>query len=97
MIHPHGVLNIPSIYSRLSTNKMSPRAKGKNEIDGEIDKARILLREGGYFPCVDHGIPPDVPYENFVYFMNELRKLSDYEETRRLIPQSEGMISSISA
>ena len=61
-------------------------AKGKSEIDDEIKKARILLREGGYFPCVDHGIPPDVPYENFVYFVNELRKLSDYEETRRLIP-----------
>jgi len=64
-------------------------AKGKSEIDGEIEKARILLREGGYFPCVDHGIPPDVPYENFCYFINELRKLSDHEETRRLIPQGE--------
>lgn len=60
-------------------------AKGKNEIDGEIEKARILLKDGGYYPCVDHGIPPDVPYDNFVYFVNELRKLSDYAETRRLI------------
>ena len=60
-------------------------AKGKSEIDDEIEKTRVLLREGGYSPCVDHGIPPDVPYENFCYFINELRKLSDYEETRRLI------------
>jgi uroporphyrinogen decarboxylase len=60
-------------------------AKGKKEIDAEIVKVKSLLRHGGYFPNVDHHIPPDVPYENMVYFLNELRKLSDYEETRRFI------------
>ena len=60
-------------------------AKGKKEIDAEIVKAKSLLEHSGYFPSVDHHIPPDVPYENMVYFLNELHKLSDYEETRRFI------------
>ena len=60
-------------------------AMGKKEIDEELDKARALLKYGGYFPNADHHIPPDVPYENIVYFLNGLRKMSDYEETRRFI------------
>jgi len=60
-------------------------ARGKQEIDAELAKVKSLLEHGGYFPSVDHHIPPDVPYKNMVYFLNELRKLSDYEETRRFI------------
>ncbi|HEB33170.1 MAG TPA: hypothetical protein ENI15_20200 [Spirochaetes bacterium] len=60
-------------------------SKGKNEIDFEVERIKTLLKEGGFFPGCDHHIPPDVPYENMVYFMNEVRKLSDYEETRRTI------------
>lgn len=60
-------------------------AKGKREIDEELDKVRELLDYGGYFPNVDHHIPPDVPYENIVYMINEIRKMSAYPETRRII------------
>lgn len=60
-------------------------AKGKREIDVELDKVRTLLHSGGYFPGVDHQIPPDVPYENIVYMINEIRKMSVFPETRRLI------------
>lgn len=61
-------------------------AKGKREIDEELEKVRELLAYGGYFPGVDHQIPPDVPYENIVYMINEIRNMSDYPETRRTIP-----------
>ena len=60
-------------------------AKGKAEIDAEIEKCRVLLQYGGFFPSVDHHIPPDVPLRNMVYFLNELRKLSHYPETRHTI------------
>lgn len=60
-------------------------AKGKREIDQELEKVRELIAFGGYFPSVDHHIPPDVPYENLVYMINEIRKMSDYPETRRSI------------
>ena len=60
-------------------------AAGKNEIDKELEKVKLLLKDSGYFPGCDHHVPPDVPYENIVYFLNELRKLSDYEEAKRFI------------
>lgn len=60
-------------------------AKGKREIDSELEKVRTLLKYGGYFPSCDHHVPPDVPYQNIVYFLNELRKMSAFEETRRII------------
>jgi hypothetical protein len=61
-------------------------AKGKAEIDGEVAKIKALLKVGGYFPACDHHIPPDVPYQNIVYFLNEVRQLSAYPATRREIP-----------
>ena len=61
-------------------------AKGRREIDEELEKVRELLAYGGYFPGVDHQIPPDVPYENIVYMINEIRNMSDHPETRRTIP-----------
>ena len=60
-------------------------AKGKREIDEELEKVRELLAYGGYFPSADHNIPPNIPYENIVYMINEIRKMSDYPETRRII------------
>jgi len=47
--------------------------RGKAEIDQEVAKARALLAQGGYFPAVDHSVPPDVPLENFQYFLRALR------------------------
>ena len=60
-------------------------AKGKHEIEGELWKVRTLLRHGGYFPSCDHHVPPDVPYQNILYFLNEMRKMSAFQETRRIM------------
>ena len=60
-------------------------AEGKNAIDREVDKVKSLLAHGGCLPSVDHHVPPDVPYRNMVYFVNEVRKLSAFPETRRVI------------
>lgn len=48
--------------------------KGKGETDKEVSKARELLEQGGYFPAVDHSVPPDVPLENFRYLVTALRR-----------------------
>jgi uroporphyrinogen decarboxylase len=61
-------------------------SKGKREIDGEIEKIRVLIKDGGYLVNCDHHIPPDVPYDNIKYFFNEVYRLSASEETRRVIP-----------
>jgi uroporphyrinogen decarboxylase len=51
-------------------------AKGKTAIDQELDsKIPFMLRQGGYIPYLDHLIPPDIPWDNFVYYRNRLNKL----------------------
>ena len=50
-------------------------AKGKKEIDAEITKARKLLaRRGRYIPGQDYFPLSDVPFENYRYFMEQLRQ-----------------------
>jgi uroporphyrinogen decarboxylase len=50
--------------------------KGKDAIKTEImSKVPFLVKDGGYFPSLDHGIPPDIPLENFRYYVNLLREI----------------------
>ncbi len=50
--------------------------KGKEEIREEVmTKLPFLLEGGGYFPSVDHLVPPDVTLENFQYFINTMREV----------------------
>ena len=60
-------------------------AAGKNEIDEEVLKVKELIKDGGYFINGDHHIPPDVSYQNYVYFLNEVFKLCDHDEFKRQI------------
>lgn len=51
-------------------------ARSKREIGEEVKrKVGFLLENGGYFPAIDHGVPPDVPFENYLYYLETLRKL----------------------
>ncbi|NLF02630.1 MAG: hypothetical protein GX601_16815, partial [Anaerolineales bacterium] len=34
-----------------------------------LAKIPPLMEDGGFIPTVDHAVPPDVSYENFVYYM----------------------------
>jgi len=50
--------------------------KGKKEIDRELEsKVPFMLKKGGYIPCVDHLIPPDVSLDNFVYYRRRLNEM----------------------
>jgi len=52
-------------------------AKGKDAIKEEVmSKVPYLVETGGYFPCLDHVIPPDVPLEGFRYYINLLREIA---------------------
>lgn len=45
-------------------------AKGKKAIEREIlSKVPELVADGGYIPTLDHTFPPDIPYENFLYYL----------------------------
>lgn len=51
-------------------------ALDREAIREEIEsKAPALLREGGYIPSLDHNVPPDVPLENFEYYLQLVREM----------------------
>jgi len=51
--------------------------KDRDAIREEVlTKIPYLLETSGYFPSVDHFVPPDVPFENFVYLINTMREVA---------------------
>ena len=60
-------------------------AKGKSEIDGQVAMVKELIKNGGYFVNGDHHFPEDISYQNIVYLVNEVNKLTEYPEIRRMI------------
>ena len=50
-------------------------ARGERAIDEELDKKLSLAFEGGYVPTVDHSIPPDVSFQNFMYYWKRKKKM----------------------
>ena len=50
--------------------------KDKKAIEEELlGKVPRLLEQGGYFPSLDHTFPPDISYENFLYYLELKQKL----------------------
>ncbi len=47
--------------------------EGKESIDKELERKLPLVKEGGFIPCVDHGVPLDVPLKNYLYYINQLK------------------------
>jgi hypothetical protein len=49
-------------------------AKDRAAIEEEVmSRVPPMLEIGGYFPCTDHAVPPDVPLENFKYYLELMR------------------------
>jgi uroporphyrinogen decarboxylase len=49
-------------------------AAGGITIEKEIKKLKPVISDGGYIPGCDHGVPADVSWPNFVYFVQLLAK-----------------------
>jgi len=47
----------------------------KADIDREVERAARMVARGGYIPGFDHMIPPDVPWENYYYAAQEIKKV----------------------
>jgi uroporphyrinogen-III decarboxylase len=43
---------------------------GKEAIRNEIKRIEKLVEMGGFIPHVDHRCPPDVTYENYLYYLD---------------------------
>ena len=52
-------------------------AKGREVIDKILEPAEEVLKTGGYVPFGDHAIPPDVPWEHFLYYRTRLNEIID--------------------
>jgi len=49
--------------------------KGKDAIDRELERLYPLAQAGGYIPCVDHRVPPDVTFENYLYYLEKKKQI----------------------
>ncbi len=49
--------------------------RGPKEINKELRRVSQLIEEGGYIPMVDHRVPPDVSYSNYLYYLKTKRKI----------------------
>lgn len=50
-------------------------ATGKQEIRIELEARYRTAEEGGYIPGIDHGVPPDVSWENYCYYVQVSKEL----------------------
>jgi len=51
-------------------------AKDKKAIKNEVfKKVPVLIKEGGYFPCIDHSVSSDISLENYTYYIDLLKDL----------------------
>jgi uroporphyrinogen decarboxylase len=56
-------------------------AKGKDAIKEEVmSKVPFLLEQGGFFPSVDHLVPPDVTFENYCFYINTMREVAGLDK-----------------
>jgi uroporphyrinogen decarboxylase len=50
-------------------------ALGRDAIDEELERLRPHVMEGGWIPHVDHRVPPDVPYADYLYYLESKRRI----------------------
>ena len=43
-------------------------------------------RHGGYIPTCDHGVPPDIPLRNFLYYIELAKGFCNGEDLARYEP-----------
>lgn len=52
-------------------------AEGKAAIDKEFERILPVIRQGGYIPGCDHQVAPSTSYENYKYYISQLKKFSN--------------------
>lgn len=60
-------------------------------ISAEIERLVPLVEEGGYIPLPDHRVPPDVPYENYLHYIKEIRHIWGKDTNLKPCPALEGV------
>jgi hypothetical protein len=50
-------------------------ARGRPQIEQEVHRLAPLVEEGGFIGFADHRVPPDVPCENYVFYLHTVRRV----------------------
>ncbi len=50
--------------------------KGPAAIDAELARVAPVVAQGGFIPLVDHGVPDDVPYAHYLYYLEQRKRLT---------------------
>lgn len=52
-------------------------AKTKDDIDRMVDRIfPVMHKRGGYIPTCDHGVPAEVPYENYLHYRKRAQEFA---------------------
>jgi len=49
--------------------------ESREAIDRELERLRPYVEQGGFIPTVDHRVQADVPYANYLYYLDRKREL----------------------
>jgi hypothetical protein len=44
-------------------------------IEREVERLAPLVAEGGYIGFCDHNVPPDVPLDNYLFYLEAVRRV----------------------
>ena len=53
-------------------------AQGRQAIDEELYRIEPVVRDGGYIPGCDHGVPFDISWANFLYYSECLARITGW-------------------
>ncbi len=53
-------------------------AKGGSVIEAELARIEPVLKDGGYIPGCDHGVPPDISWPDFLRYSRMLAKMTGW-------------------
>jgi len=74
-IHPEELRKeLPSIRMMGGVDKMV-LLKGKDEIKKELHRLKPIADDGGFIPHIDHRVQADVPFKDYLYYLDVKRDL----------------------
>jgi hypothetical protein len=53
-------------------------AAGGEVMTAELNRLAPLIKDGGYIPTCDHGVPPDISWSNFIEYTRQLARLTGW-------------------
>jgi uroporphyrinogen decarboxylase len=83
------LLKRPGIFLQGGIDKRELRF-GREQLRTEVARRyRTAWELGGYIPHVDHGVPPDIPLRNFLYYVELAKGFCDGEDLETYEPPCE--------